>query len=726
MFDTPPTSSPLKIWSLERPEWNYGDVLALILAEKLFYVFDVWDQDVRILGSVISDGLVPIERPQITPGAPSWRENHETKIIYWGCGIREPGDFCDTNRDECDFLSVRGPITASELRLGHQVAMGEPGLLLPALYEPKKSSKYEGLSVCIPHFNDERKDSYFLSESGCDVVLRPNLRRDPAAIYDFIDAICSASFVLSAALHGAITAAAYRIPFAFWNNGFLDLPTKWQDFAESVSIETEFASNLSEGWDVYRQKIVGALKLPSMWESVLNSPFLLREGGLMSVLLHELKDHSQEDVLELLRDRTCRTVKSSAHFKRLENRVRFFSKTRFTEMSTASTQLKAQIDDTFAKISDLQMHLNDVTSDAANKISSLQSELDEVGRELMDAKKDNVKRDVEHTQLQRKIEELTKDLDSSMSVIGGLQRDKRDYLAEAEKEKANLMDREIESRRLASEVIELNAEILSVQQRESTASDELRQRRLEGAKLIGLKNDAIAIKERELKKLKAFKMPAFAGMWSRRTTANLKFLDDIRIIDEFVTQIPHSATGVLPEGRRARIVGYLLGLTDYLPDFPLLKDLEYLEMYPDVTSSRMRPLVHFIRFGRAERRNPHPLMDGNFYLEKYPEAAFLAGSPAEHFLKWGAEKNYNPHPLFDTAGYLTRYSDLTVSKLNPLVHAITFERCIVHPLFDPNYYLERYTDVANDGRHPLAHFLLHGTRDRRDPIRCFGLRTMFR
>jgi hypothetical protein len=91
----------------------------------------------------------------------------------------------------------------------------------------------------------------------------------------------------------------------------------------------------------------------------------------------------------------------------------------------------------------------------------------------------------------------------------------------------------------------------------------------------------------------------------------------------------------------------------------------YLRTNPDVAAARMDPFKHYVKYGAAERRQPHPLFDSEHYLASC--AAGTAGNSADnpllHFLEqtgsWA-----NPHPLFDCDAYMRAHPDAG----NPLVH----------------------------------------------------------
>jgi hypothetical protein len=87
----------------------------------------------------------------------------------------------------------------------------------------------------------------------------------------------------------------------------------------------------------------------------------------------------------------------------------------------------------------------------------------------------------------------------------------------------------------------------------------------------------------------------------------------------------------------------------------------YLERNPDVRRAGMDPLRHYLRYGAAEGRKPHPLFQPDYYLARCRDAK--GGNPLLHFLDNGAM--YSPHPLFDSAAYIAENPDATGQ---PLTH----------------------------------------------------------
>jgi SAM-dependent methyltransferase len=61
----------------------------------------------------------------------------------------------------------------------------------------------------------------------------------------------------------------------------------------------------------------------------------------------------------------------------------------------------------------------------------------------------------------------------------------------------------------------------------------------------------------------------------------------------------------------------------------------YLEEYPDVALEGLDPLVHYIRHGVSDARNPGPEFDGEWYLRNYPDVAEAGVNPLIHYLQSG-------------------------------------------------------------------------------------------
>jgi hypothetical protein len=136
----------------------------------------------------------------------------------------------------------------------------------------------------------------------------------------------------------------------------------------------------------------------------------------------------------------------------------------------------------------------------------------------------------------------------------------------------------------------------------------------------------------------------------------------------------------------------------------------YTEIYPDVARSGFPPLVHYIVYGDADKRNPHILFDTAVYKDRYPQGDASANALV-HWLEHGVSVGSNPHPLFDVHFYLKRNPEVATAGMNPLKHFLTRGGAAgldPHPLFDSSLYLEENPAVAGERMNPLVDYLRHG------------------
>lgn len=270
---TAPYASLAKVhyWKEGEEVQNFGDFLSEFFMQNLFLPTRRSARGVHIVGSVLDDMFIPSATERGEP------------VVFWGCGLRTPNGLSDERKALAKILAVRGPLSRSHARLGAQIPVGDPGFLLPALYQPKPMRIFRGKAVCIPHFTEHLDDLTLLSHSQCDLVLRPAIAPTNDALETFIDSIVAADFVLTASLHGAVVAAAYGRPFAFWDAGKVDLPFKWEDLAASMDITCVFHTDLQSGRDWY-EAIRAKINLPEAWQLLVNPPFPLQTQAIVQVL----------------------------------------------------------------------------------------------------------------------------------------------------------------------------------------------------------------------------------------------------------------------------------------------------------------------------------------------------------------------------------------------------------------------------------------------------------
>jgi hypothetical protein len=96
---------------------------------------------------------------------------------------------------------------------------------------------------------------------------------------------------------------------------------------------------------------------------------------------------------------------------------------------------------------------------------------------------------------------------------------------------------------------------------------------------------------------------------------------------------------------------------------------------PPIALAALRSAALRIREGAArEDAERSGLFDREWYLERYPDVARTGLDPVIHYLRRGAREGRDPGPGFDTRAYLVRYPDVARGGQNPLMHFIRHGR----------------------------------------------------
>ena len=61
----------------------------------------------------------------------------------------------------------------------------------------------------------------------------------------------------------------------------------------------------------------------------------------------------------------------------------------------------------------------------------------------------------------------------------------------------------------------------------------------------------------------------------------------------------------------------------------------YLMKYPDVRRADIDPLMHFVKFGWKEGRNPSDNFEVDYYLATYPDVEASSINPLVHYIRHG-------------------------------------------------------------------------------------------
>lgn len=258
-------------WSPIEGKENIGDYLTLYFINRLFEGVRVKADVYRLVGSVIAPHVIASDVETVA-------KKSDASISFWGCGCRDDRKLPDALLRHVSFHGVRGPLTRDVLQLPSETPLGDPALLLPLLYAPRRVPRTANRTIFAPHIRDvlfDAEDS-LLRRAQADVLVSPVIDSSLDAVERFIDEVCSASFVMAGSLHAAIIACAYGIPFSFFDTGYVDQPFKWRDFSASVGVGTYFPTTRDDAERVHRQFLAGRISRPPLAPLLRAAPMVPR------------------------------------------------------------------------------------------------------------------------------------------------------------------------------------------------------------------------------------------------------------------------------------------------------------------------------------------------------------------------------------------------------------------------------------------------------------------
>jgi len=202
---------------------NFGDALnPLIFGHYMKNVFDESEEQIFLgIGSILG----------LKKG-----KNSTKKIIVFSTGyaagnINTYGEVPIID-NKYDIFCVRGPKTAELLNLDYKLAIADGAILLNKIYpfaKVKKKYKYS----YMPHVGSESMFDWqkFIEELGINFI------SPKADVEEILENISASEFLLTEAMHGAIVADAFRVP---WKavNGYKEINVfKWEDYCESMDLK---------------------------------------------------------------------------------------------------------------------------------------------------------------------------------------------------------------------------------------------------------------------------------------------------------------------------------------------------------------------------------------------------------------------------------------------------------------------------------------------------------
>jgi hypothetical protein len=226
-------------WKLDGVTRNLGDALSSLLSPQ-DYVDDE-ENMYFVIGSVICDQVI---KETVGLGY---------RPVFMNCGWRgEP--LSPARVRQATFIGCRGPNTKRELAKNqvYVSVTGDPGYKVPSIIAKAQNHHR---SLAIPHLQDVKRFNYNAKALGVDEVVQPSVTSDEDLV-EKVKLISGASFVFAGAMHAAILAHAYGVPFALMNNGHVDIPAKWDDWLRSIGVKsTAFYTNARDGERWWRRHV---------------------------------------------------------------------------------------------------------------------------------------------------------------------------------------------------------------------------------------------------------------------------------------------------------------------------------------------------------------------------------------------------------------------------------------------------------------------------------------
>ena len=181
-------------------------------------------------------------------------------------------------------------------------------------------------------------------------------------------------------------------------------------------------------------------------------------------------------------------------------------------------------------------------------------------------------------------------------------------------------------------------------------------------------------------------------------------------------------------------------------------------MYGDVRVSNINPLVHYVLYGAKEGRKcndkltddeintykqliyDNNLFDEEYYYTQYPDLKSTDLDPLTHYLLVGADEGANPSKQFDTVYYQINNKDKLTDDINPLIHYVIkgmddelttyieltqeeVDECVRiidnSNTFDEEYYLEQNPQLLDENINLIEHYVTEGYYDFYNPTRHF-------
>lgn len=166
---------------------------------------------------------------------------HTGRYIVCGSGCGYGAHLEEAKDGRWTFYFVRGPLTARTFGLPEALAVTDPAILTPDIF---KAASPSGKTVFVPHWETAHNP---LWRKACELADIDYV--DPLGPVSQVCAgISGARLVITEAMHGAILADSYRVPWLPVTTSGRINRFKWMDWLLSMNIHTEFQALEPLGW----------------------------------------------------------------------------------------------------------------------------------------------------------------------------------------------------------------------------------------------------------------------------------------------------------------------------------------------------------------------------------------------------------------------------------------------------------------------------------------------
>ncbi len=234
---------------------NFGDELNNWLWPQLLPEFFDEDETTTFLGiGTLLNQLLPQRIPQA----------QRLIIFSTGVGYEKPLKTLDKN---WKLYCVRGKLSAKKLGLSPDLAITDGAILTRRLYQPSQQKNYR--FTYMPHIHH----ATFAGEIWQNICKQIGFHYlDPrSSVDDVLSTISQTEVLLAEAMHGAIIADTFRVPWIPIITSPRILLFKWQDWCSSIGVEyyPYFLSPLVKSYPQYAGGIRSSLNAFSHWKNSL-------------------------------------------------------------------------------------------------------------------------------------------------------------------------------------------------------------------------------------------------------------------------------------------------------------------------------------------------------------------------------------------------------------------------------------------------------------------------